>query len=99
MGAPRYPGWRRSGCSLRYSVHDRAARCSSSGRNPQMARARGSRGLEGVSMKVLEGTVAQAFANEFKDRLVPCGVLGMTSLPVELESGYWKRATDPAKSG
>jgi len=50
-------------------------------------------------MKVLEGTVAQAFANEFKDRLVPCGVLGMTSLPVELESGYWKRATDPAKSG
>jgi NAD(P)-dependent dehydrogenase (short-subunit alcohol dehydrogenase family) len=39
--------------------------------------------------------VAQAFSNEFKDRLVPCGVLGMTSLPVELESGYWKRTADP----
>ena len=37
-------------------------------------------------------TVAEAFANEFKDRLVPCGVLGMTSLPVELERGYWKRS-------
>jgi NAD(P)-dependent dehydrogenase (short-subunit alcohol dehydrogenase family) len=39
--------------------------------------------------------VAQAFSSEFKDRLVPCGVLGMTSLPVELESGYWKRAAAP----
>lgn len=39
-------------------------------------------------------TVAQAFADEFKDRLVPCGVLGMTSLPVELERGYWKRSAE-----
>jgi NAD(P)-dependent dehydrogenase (short-subunit alcohol dehydrogenase family) len=36
--------------------------------------------------------VAQAFATEFNDRLVPCGVLGMTSLPVQLQSGFWKRA-------
>lgn len=35
--------------------------------------------------------VADAFANEFKDRLVPCGVKGMESLAVELKSGYWKR--------
>jgi len=37
-------------------------------------------------------SVAQAFANEFKDRMVPCGVLGMTSLPIDLATGYWKRA-------
>jgi NAD(P)-dependent dehydrogenase (short-subunit alcohol dehydrogenase family) len=36
-------------------------------------------------------TIAEAFASEFKDRLVPCGVLGMTSLPVELQSGFHKR--------
>lgn len=36
--------------------------------------------------------VAQAFENEFKDRQVPCGVRGMEELPVELQSGYWKRA-------
>jgi NAD(P)-dependent dehydrogenase (short-subunit alcohol dehydrogenase family) len=36
-------------------------------------------------------TVAQAFANEFKDRQVPCGVLGMEHLPVSLQSGFWKR--------
>ena len=36
--------------------------------------------------------VAQAFASEFNDRLIPCGVLGMTSPPVELQSGFWKRA-------
>ena len=36
--------------------------------------------------------VAQAFENDFKDRQVPCGVRGMKELPVELQSGYWKRA-------
>jgi len=36
--------------------------------------------------------VAQTFDHEFKDRQVPCGVRGMTDLPVELQSGYWKRA-------
>lgn len=45
--------------------------------------------------------VAQVFATEFKDRLVASGVLGMKSLPVPLESGYWTRAGDaqaPSKS-
>jgi NAD(P)-dependent dehydrogenase (short-subunit alcohol dehydrogenase family) len=37
-------------------------------------------------------SVAQTFEHEFKDRQVPCGVRGMTDLPVELQSGYWKRA-------
>ncbi len=37
--------------------------------------------------------VAQTFEHEFKDRQVPCGVRGMMDLPVELQSGYWKRAT------
>jgi NAD(P)-dependent dehydrogenase (short-subunit alcohol dehydrogenase family) len=36
--------------------------------------------------------VAQTFANEFKDRQVPCGVRGMQELPVELQGGFWKRA-------
>jgi NAD(P)-dependent dehydrogenase (short-subunit alcohol dehydrogenase family) len=36
--------------------------------------------------------VAQAFENEFKDRQLPCGVRGMQHLPVDLQSGYWKRA-------
>jgi len=36
--------------------------------------------------------VAQAFEDEFRDRQVPCGVRGMTELPVELRSGYWQRA-------
>lgn len=36
--------------------------------------------------------VAKAFADDLKNRLVPCGVLGMKSLPVELESGHWKRS-------
>lgn len=35
--------------------------------------------------------VAQVFENEFKDRQVPCGVLGMTELPIELKSGFWHR--------
>jgi NAD(P)-dependent dehydrogenase (short-subunit alcohol dehydrogenase family) len=36
-------------------------------------------------------TIAEAFDREFKDRLVPCGVMGMTSLPVALQSGFHKR--------
>jgi hypothetical protein len=42
--------------------------------------------------------VAEAFKHEFKDRQVPCGVLGMKELPVELQSGYWKRtgAVEPS---
>jgi hypothetical protein len=35
--------------------------------------------------------VAEAFEREFKDRLMPCGVLGTEGRPVELQSGYWKR--------
>ena len=41
--------------------------------------------------------VAEAFDNELKDRHVPCGVLGMTELPVPLQSGFWKRAADGDK--
>ena len=36
-------------------------------------------------------SIADAFKTEFKDRQIPCGVRGMTALPVELQSGYWKR--------
>jgi NAD(P)-dependent dehydrogenase (short-subunit alcohol dehydrogenase family) len=36
-------------------------------------------------------TIADAFDREFRDRLVPCGVMGMTSLPVELKSGFHRR--------
>lgn len=36
--------------------------------------------------------VAAAFANELRDRLVPCGVRGIECLPVDLKSGFWKRA-------
>jgi hypothetical protein len=35
--------------------------------------------------------VAQAFAEDLRHRQVPCGVLGMKSLPVALTSGHWKR--------
>jgi NAD(P)-dependent dehydrogenase (short-subunit alcohol dehydrogenase family) len=35
--------------------------------------------------------VADAFANEFKDRQVACGVMGMESLPVNVSTGYWTR--------
>jgi NAD(P)-dependent dehydrogenase (short-subunit alcohol dehydrogenase family) len=35
--------------------------------------------------------IADAFANEFKDRQVACGVMGMESLPVHVQTGYWKR--------
>jgi NAD(P)-dependent dehydrogenase (short-subunit alcohol dehydrogenase family) len=36
--------------------------------------------------------VAEAFERDLKHRQVPCGVLGMRELPVELEGGFWKRA-------
>jgi len=36
--------------------------------------------------------VAEAFAADLSHRQVACGVLGMRQLPVELESGFWKRA-------
>ena len=36
-------------------------------------------------------TIAEAFKHELKDRQVPCGVMGMKDLPVELQSGYWRR--------
>lgn len=43
--------------------------------------------------------VDRAFRNELKDRRVPCGVLGMKELPVELGSGFWARTTaQPAAS-
>ncbi len=35
--------------------------------------------------------LADVFAKEFKGRQFPCGVKGMTHLPVDLESGYQKR--------
>lgn len=38
--------------------------------------------------------VAKAFENELKDCQIPCGVLGMEKLPVDLKSGFWKRAGD-----
>jgi NAD(P)-dependent dehydrogenase (short-subunit alcohol dehydrogenase family) len=44
--------------------------------------------------------VAAAFDRDFKDRLVPCGILGMTDLPVDLKSGFWKRTAairEPAR--
>ncbi len=42
--------------------------------------------------------VAQAFAEDLKQRQVPCGVWGMPSLPVELTSGHWKRAALAAQA-
>jgi len=38
--------------------------------------------------------IAQAFAGDLKQRLVPCGVLGMEHLPVPMTSGYWKRTEE-----
>ncbi len=35
--------------------------------------------------------VAQAFADDLAHRQVRCGVLGMEGLPVDLNSGHWKR--------
>jgi NAD(P)-dependent dehydrogenase (short-subunit alcohol dehydrogenase family) len=43
-----------------------------------------------VRSKWTAETVAGAFANEFKDRQVVCGVMGMESLPVNVRSGFWK---------
>ena len=42
--------------------------------------------------------IADAFRQELKDRQVPCGVLGMKELPVEMQSGYWKRTGAVAAS-
>lgn len=36
--------------------------------------------------------LAAAFENEFKDRQVACGVMGMENISVPLESGFWSRA-------
>ena len=36
--------------------------------------------------------VANVFDNELKDRFVPCGVMGMEHLPVDMKSGFWRRA-------
>jgi NAD(P)-dependent dehydrogenase (short-subunit alcohol dehydrogenase family) len=36
-------------------------------------------------------SIADAFANEFRDRQVACGVMGMETLPVSVQTGYWKR--------
>jgi NAD(P)-dependent dehydrogenase (short-subunit alcohol dehydrogenase family) len=41
--------------------------------------------------------LAEAFANEFKDRQVACGVMGMDALPQDLRSGFWRR-TEAAAS-
>jgi hypothetical protein len=38
--------------------------------------------------------IAEAFEQEFKGRQIPCGIKGMTEPPVELQSGYWKRAAE-----
>jgi NAD(P)-dependent dehydrogenase (short-subunit alcohol dehydrogenase family) len=35
--------------------------------------------------------IADAFDHEFKDRLIPCGVFGMTDPPIALTSGYHDR--------
>jgi NAD(P)-dependent dehydrogenase (short-subunit alcohol dehydrogenase family) len=35
--------------------------------------------------------VARVFAQDLKHRQVACGVMGMQTLPVELQSGYWRR--------
>lgn len=41
--------------------------------------------------------VADAFAEDFKSRLVACGVLGMPSLPVDLASGHWQRTAEEVR--
>lgn len=42
--------------------------------------------------------VAQVFAEDLQHRQVKCGVLGMEALPVELDSGHWKRSEQAALS-
>jgi NAD(P)-dependent dehydrogenase (short-subunit alcohol dehydrogenase family) len=44
-----------------------------------------------VRQKWSAEAIADAFTNEFKDRQVACGVMGMESLPVNVQTGYWKR--------
>jgi NAD(P)-dependent dehydrogenase (short-subunit alcohol dehydrogenase family) len=39
--------------------------------------------------------VAAAFTTDFRDRMVPCGVMGMECLPVDLKSGFWQRPGAP----
>ena len=39
--------------------------------------------------------VAQAFDAELRDRLIPCGVMGMECLPIDLKSGFWQRPGAP----
>jgi NAD(P)-dependent dehydrogenase (short-subunit alcohol dehydrogenase family) len=41
--------------------------------------------------------VAQAFAEDLAQRQVRCGVLGMETLPVDLNSGHWKRKEQAGK--
>ncbi len=36
--------------------------------------------------------IADAFDSDLRDRLVPCGVLGMEQGPVPLKSGFWSRS-------
>lgn len=43
--------------------------------------------------------VAAAFAGELADRLVPSGVKGIESLPVDLQSGFWNRAGTSIPAG
>ncbi len=40
-------------------------------------------------------TIAEAFQTAFHDRLIPCGIVGMESMPVELEDGRRKRPAPP----
>lgn len=42
--------------------------------------------------------VAQAFAEDLAHRQVKCGVLGMETLPVALNSGHWKRKEQAEQS-
>lgn len=35
--------------------------------------------------------LADAFDGELKERLVPCGIKGIESLPVDIKGGYWQR--------
>jgi NAD(P)-dependent dehydrogenase (short-subunit alcohol dehydrogenase family) len=41
--------------------------------------------------------LAEVFNTEFKDRQIACGVMGMTELPVDLKSGFWKRVKEAAQ--
>jgi NAD(P)-dependent dehydrogenase (short-subunit alcohol dehydrogenase family) len=41
--------------------------------------------------------MADAFDHEFRDKLIPCGTVGMETLPIALQSGHWKRAGEAAE--